>query len=109
MCWLFRRGLKLSEIIRDVGILLSDCEYHFVIFFFSQVVEERKQRVFDCLVTHQGGNNGNPVDGIDSGSQVIRFKLFFEKIESVNIVHFGIFYLYLNQSIFYYRSTYLIY
>jgi hypothetical protein len=109
MCWLLRRGLKISEIIRDVGILFGDCEYHFVILLFGQVVEKRKQSVFDCVETHQSGYNGNPVNGIDSGGQVVGFELFLEKIESVNIVHFWIFYLYLNQSIYFYRSTYLIY
>lgn len=72
MCWLFNKGLKaIRQKVRDVGIFLSDGKYDFIIFLFGEGIQKGKKGVLDGIRRHKCGNDGNPVYGIDSESQVI--------------------------------------
>lgn len=72
MCWLFSKGLKaIRQKVRDVSIFFSNGKDDFIIFLFGERIQEGEKGIFDGIRSHKCSNDGNPVYGVDSESQVI--------------------------------------
>jgi hypothetical protein len=81
------KGAVISKVIRDVGILFGDGKNDLIILSFGEVIEEGEEGVFDGIEGHKSGDDGESVDGVDTGGEVVGFELLFEEVEGVDIVH----------------------